>query len=127
MPQCSVNSIARTAENLGDEVSKILADWNLSEKLYGAITDNARNVRNAVVDIMQVVHLGCVGHTLQLSVSKAFVLTPVSRLVGKVKKLVEHFRKSTKETYALHAKQALLQIPEYELIQQCETRWNSTL
>ena len=71
-------SIAHTAENLADEVSKILADWNLLEKLYGATTDNARNVRNAVVDIMQVVHLGCVGHTLQLSVSKAFVLTPVS-------------------------------------------------
>ena len=120
-------SVAHSAENLADEIGRILEDWGLSEKLYGATTDNARNIRNAVVDIMQVMHLGCVGHTLQLSVHKAFVLTPVARLIGKVKKLVEHFRKSTKETYALREKQALLQIPEHELVQQCDTRWNSTL
>ena len=53
---------------------------------------------------MQVMHLGCVGHTLQLSVHKAFVLTPVARLIGKVKNLVEHFRKPTKETYTLREK-----------------------
>ena len=41
--------------------------------------------------------------------------------------MVEHFKRSTKETYALRDKQILLDIPQHELIQQCDTRWNSTL
>ena len=61
------------------------------------------------------------------SVAKALHLTPVLWHLGKVKKLVGHFRKPTKATYALLEKQILLNAPQYELVQQCDTRWNSTL
>ena len=42
-------------------------------------------------------------------------------------KLVEHFRKSTKETYKLREKQEMLKLPQHQLIQECTTRWGSTL
>jgi len=76
---------------------------------------------------MHVHHLGCIGHTLQLSVNESFQLTSVAKLLGRIEKLVEHFKQSTKETYLLHDKQILLDLPQHELIQQCETQWNSTL
>ena len=99
----------------------------LEKEFMGATTDNAQNIRNAIVGIMEIHHLGCIGHTLQLSVNKSFRLTLVARLLGRVKKLVEHFKRSTKETYLLRDKQILLDLPQHELIQQCDTRWNSTL
>ena len=76
---------------------------------------------------MELHHLGSIGHTLQLSINKSFQFTSVVLLLGRVKKLVEHFKRSTKETYLLCDKQILLDLPQHELIQQCDTRWNSTL
>ena len=38
-----------TAENLADEISRILKDWELQDKVYGATADNATNV---IVNIM---------------------------------------------------------------------------
>jgi len=65
--------------------------------MHGATTDHAKNIKNATVDVMELQHLVCVGHTLQLSVGKALHLAPVLRLLGRMK-LVGHFRKSTKAT-----------------------------
>ena len=63
---------------------------------------------------------------MQLSVGKRLIISSVSCVVGKVKKLVEHFRRSTKASYALREKQTLLDIQKHELIQEVPTRWGST-
>ena len=120
-------SDAHTAENLAKELEESLREWAIRDKVYGATTDNGMNIKNAIVNEMELQHFPCIGHTLQLSVAKALHLTPVLRLLWRVKKLIEHFRKSTKATYALREKQVLLNIPQHELVQQCDTRWNSTL
>ena len=41
-------------------------------------------------------------------------------------KLVEHFQRSSKVTYALREKQALLNVKNHELIQEVAMRWRST-
>ena len=41
-------------------------------------------------------------------------------------KLVEHFQRSSKATYALREKQALLNVKKHELIQEVAMRWGST-
>ena len=51
----------------------------------------------------------------------------MAKLLRRVKKLVEHFKQSTKETYLLCDKKTLLDLPQHELIQLCETRWNFML
>ena len=48
-------------------------------------------------------------------------------IIARCKKLVEHFNKSIKETFCLHEKQKMLQLEEHKLIQDCPTRWGSTL
>lgn len=94
--------------------------------MYGFCTDdNCKNIVNAIIDHLQVLHLPCVRHTLQLSVEKAFDLNDVAVVLGRVHKLVVHFKKSSKAMYSLREKQKLLNLPEHELIQQCDTRWGS--
>ena len=43
-----------------------------------------------------------------------------------MKKLVEHFQRFLKATYALRGKQALLDVKKHELIQKVATRWGLT-
>ena len=114
------------AENLATELKKSFEQWMISEKVFTITTDNASNITNAVVKKLELPHLGCFGHTLQLSIGKAFQLNQVARILGRVRKLVRHFHMSTKEMYALREKQIRLQLPQLQLIQECVTRWGST-
>ena len=52
-------------------------------------------------------HLGCVGHTLKLGIGKAFCIDAVAHVLGRVRRLVGHFHKSSK-VYALRDKQVYL-------------------
>ncbi|KAK0137855.1 Zinc finger BED domain-containing protein 1 [Merluccius polli] len=72
-------------------------------------------------------HAICVAHTLNLIVKKSLDLTPVlSAIRTKARRLVGYFRSSTtaKKTLALIREQ--MGKPKLKLIQEVETRWNST-
>ena len=101
-------------------------EWNISDKVFGSTTDNGQNIVNAI-GLLGLQHFPCLAHTLQLSIKKALNISKVHSTIGRCKKLVEHFNKSPKETYKLREKQKMLQIPEHQLIQDCPTRWGSTL
>ena len=116
---------SHTAVNLADDLRNSLEQWESLDRVVMITTDNAANISNAVVKELKLPHFGCVGHVLQLSIGKAFKLGPVDCVLGKVKRLVAHFQRSNNETYALREKQAVLQLPKHELIQECVTRWSS--
>ena len=78
------------------------------------------------MDSLKFTHFGCIGHTLQLSISTGLQVGFISRVLGQVRKLAEHFHSDTNAMYVLRQKQQLLGIPEHVLIQQCETRWSSS-
>ena len=59
-----------TAENLAVELQAVLKEWGLECKAYGCTTDNASNITNAIENHMSLVHLPCIGHTLQLSIER---------------------------------------------------------
>ena len=99
-----------TAVNLSEVLQNAIDDWELFTKVYGFGTNNCKKIVNAVVDHLQVVHMPCVGHTLQLSVEKAFHLSELVSVLGRVQKLVGHFKKSPKATYSLREKQRLLKL-----------------
>ena len=94
--------------------------------MFCATTDNAANIVNAA-SLLGIEHFPCFAHTLQLSVKKALDVQNVRNTIAQCKKLVQHFKHSTKEMYCLRHKQELLQLPQHELIQDCATRWGSTL
>ena len=115
-----------SAQSIAEILRTFIAEWNINFKVFWATTDNGSNVVNAVVDL-QLIHMPCIGHTLQLSIKKAFNLPAVQRVIGRCKKCIAHFNKSAKETYKLREKQKLLKLPEHELVQDCVTRWGGIL
>ena len=56
-----------TAENVAAELSQLLTDWNIREKLTGCTSYNGRNIVNAM-EKLDLLNFLCFGHTLQLSV-----------------------------------------------------------
>lgn len=55
------------AETISLELSDVIAEWDLDDKVFGIITNNAKNVKN---DNLGYTHFGCIGCTLQLSTSR---------------------------------------------------------
>ena len=77
-------------------------EWKIDTILFGAITDNGSNIVKAIVGHLNLVQIPCIGYILQLSIKRAFDLPAVQKVVGRCKKCITHFCKSTKETYKLH-------------------------
>ena len=72
---------AHTAETISQELSDVIAEWELDGKVFGITSDNAKNVKNAV-DNLGYTHFGYIGHTLQLSISKGLQIGFVARVLG---------------------------------------------
>jgi len=102
-------------------IKKTLIHWKLPvKKLYGIVTDNAANFGTALQGFN---HFHCLAHTLQLIVkegTKAF-----NEVINRCKKLIEHFKKSSKSTQLLMSKQSFGK-RQLKLKQDVPTRWNST-
>lgn len=101
--------------------------WNLKDYVF--ITDNAANEQKAI-RLLGAPRIGCYGHRLNLVVKHALNNTDACLLVAKGRAVVTFFHTSTSATELLLEKQKLL-LPESEqnhrLIQDVQTRWNSTL
>ena len=91
----------------------------------GIVTDNGSNVKKSIKDDLEKLHLPCAGHTLNLSVQKAFVIPEVQTAISRVKKVVEHFNRSRIHHEELEEKQQLLGLDKHKLIQAVQHRWNS--
>lgn len=105
-----------TASSLKEVLSSMFDSWKISEKVCGATTDNGQNIVNAV-GLLKIEHFPCVAHTLQLSIKHGLEVTRVQRVLSRWRKLVEHFNKSTTETYKLREKQEMLKLPKHQLVQ----------
>ena len=90
------------------------------------VTDNAANVVAAVRHTGWT-HVPCFAHTLNLVVSEAIKAdTKIHQLRKSCRDIVSFFHHSVKASEKLKEIQLQLGIPENKLIQEVETRWNST-
>lgn len=115
------------AESLSGVIQEGLARWNIESRVFYATTDNGGNIKNACTEYLNLTHIPCIGHTLQLGVKRCFDVRKVSIVLARCRKLVGFFHRSYKVTYALREKQQQLKIKQHKLIQDCVTRWGSTL
>ena len=115
---------SHTAANLSAELSAAEEEWGISRLNPIYVTDNARNITNAVRD-MGKLHVGCMAHTINLCVRKVYKLDAVDTILSKCRKIVGHFKRSTTASSLLKEKQELLKLPQHTLLQDVETRWNS--
>ena len=66
------------------------------------------------------------GQNLNLAVKKVLSVDAVSGLVASVRRVVSHFHFSNVSAAKLKEKQKQLCLPEHKVIQDVDTRWNST-
>ena len=118
--------VSHTAENIAAELLRIADEWNITEKVVAIVTDNAANMA-AAVRITGWKHIPCFAHTLNLIVQAALSADKATAdLKKKCKDIVTFFHQSTKASDKLKEVQRQLGLPEAKLIQDVETRWNST-
>ncbi|KAK3854720.1 hypothetical protein Pcinc_038814 [Petrolisthes cinctipes] len=116
---CFEVSERHTSENLAEELLKVAQEWKIKHKV-----DNAANIVKSI-KLLKWTYLPCLAHTINLIVRDA--LKVIKSTVDKVKGIVEFFHKSTTATQKLKNTQRQLGLPELRPIQDCITRWNSTL
>ena len=110
--------VDHTAENLSDALREMMIEWDISEKVAGSTTDNAKNIANAV-KTFDMFNMPCIGHTNQL---KSFKLDLVSKMLGRLQMSAGHFHRSSKASAKLHEKQQLLGLPVHNLLNDCIMR-----
>ena len=69
----------------------------------------------------------CAGHTLNLVVQHALAIPGLAVILGRCRKIVEHFHHSRHDNEELKSKQKQLDLPQHQLVQEVVTRLNSTL
>ncbi|KAL4132406.1 hypothetical protein QTP88_009560 [Uroleucon formosanum] len=119
-----------TALNIADKLENVFSNWEIKDKVTTVITDNAKNVVNAVQLVSNTTNdnisdVTCAAHSLQLSINKALREDSISEILDQSSKLVGHFKHSNLAKQSLLNKQKQLGMPETSLLQSCKTRWNS--
>lgn len=116
-----------TGENISDNLYQALNEWNITKQVKMFVTDNARNIVNAIRNIQHVDHFPCMAHSLQLVLCDAlFEQSAVKDMVSISRKIVGHFSHSTNAMKKLQIAQEEHNVPRHVLIQDVPTRWDST-
>ena len=118
---------AHTARNIKTELEDIMSSWDIKDKVFAIVTDNASNMV-AAVGLMDIHHIPCFAHTLNLVVIDSLKeLTGFSATRKKVKAIATYFHMSVKASEELcNAQKSDGFDTPLKLINEVETRWNST-
>ena len=113
-----------TAANIADEIKMVTDSWNVSQKINFAISDNAPNVTNAITEHLLWKHYGCFAHKLSLVLQNTLKKNRGYHFESQKNCWI--FFKSTSATEKLDQQQLNSNKTPKSLIQDVETRWNST-
>ena len=115
-----------TGQHIADRLIKVADDWTLlSGRIIGCVRDNAANAINGL-NLTGWTHFGCAAHSLQLCVNSGLEVSAISQMVASSRKIIGHFKHSVLAMTGLREKQAQLNVPEHQLVQDVSTHWNST-
>ena len=126
--QTRLVSESHTAEHLAQGILDTIQEWKLDVNgiLPSVTTDNASNIVKATKLANIPIHVGCFAHTVNLAVQKGLKTSEVDRLLGRIRRVVAFFHKSTTAAAILKATQNKLELKEEKLVIDVSTRWNST-
>ena len=119
-------SASHTAVNLSEATDALLCEYGIRSKIQCFITDNAANMV-ACARLLKLRHVPCFAHTLNLIVKKALDQTPeLVDIRTKARKVIGFFKSSVRAHEKLAELQQQLAKHNHKLVQEVETRWNST-
>ncbi|KAJ8968788.1 hypothetical protein NQ314_002096 [Rhamnusium bicolor] len=99
-----------TSENLALELRKVTTEWGIKDKIILAVSDNAANIVSAIKSVGWK-QLGCVAHTINLTVKDGLKNDDIQTIINKVKEIYQENQNKP--------------VP-LKLILEVSTRWNST-
>ncbi|XP_036340719.1 zinc finger BED domain-containing protein 4-like [Rhagoletis pomonella] len=114
---------SHTASNLYNFIRTTCEDFNISNKVTAIVSDNAANIK-AAIRLGGWRGISCFAHSLHLIVMDG--MKTIDETLSKVKKVVEHFRRSPSALKKLLEIQKQMGLPEVKLKQDVPTRWNSS-
>ncbi|XP_074030331.1 E3 SUMO-protein ligase ZBED1-like [Leptinotarsa decemlineata] len=117
-----------TAEYIKKELHNLFCHWDIQNKIFVCVTDNAANMK-AAIRLTNYEHLPCIAHTLNLVVRAGLQESDLEALIKKIKAIVEYFHRSPIANNKLIAMQDQLRPGQKPLKLKMDvvTRWNSTL
>ncbi|ROL45244.1 Zinc finger BED domain-containing protein 1 [Anabarilius grahami] len=115
---------AQTGCVVAEEISDVLSEFGISDKIVAVTVDNAANM-DVAIKRLRFVKLCCFAHTLNLAAQSLYSLNSVSQWVAKVRTIVVWMKRCSMAKVVLGEKQQLLQLPRHSLILDVRTRWNS--
>ena len=111
-----------TGENIAHEIKNLIKEFKI-DLCAGLVTDNAANM-SVAADKLGLRHVGCFAHTLQLAIEDGLKVPQIAKTLTVSRQLVSHFNHSLLATNALLNKQT--STPKLKLVQDIQTRWNSS-
>jgi len=115
---------SHTASNLSDFLNNCFKEWDIAEKVKVAVSDSAANITAAINMNKNWRHIPCLAHSINLIAQSG--LDEIQYVHKKVKRLVEHFKRSSQAYAKLKNTQKQMGYDELKLIQDVSTRWHST-
>ncbi|KAL3969495.1 Arf-GAP with GTPase, ANK repeat and PH domain-containing protein 2 [Sarotherodon galilaeus] len=119
---------SHTGTNLAHLLTEAMAEWRIERPNTNipVTTENAKNQINAVKEAGLGPQIGCFAHAINLASQKGIKVSKMDRLLGRIRKVVSYFHRSSTAAHVLKTKQDMLQLPTHKLIHDVPTRWNST-
>ena len=114
------------SSNIAESLVACQREWGFPDPI--SVSDNA-GAEIKAFKILKWPQVSCTGHNLNLAVSAALKANQASKIIAKGRKVVTYFHSSPTASSILREKQIAL-LPEtsqHKLLQDCPTRWNSTL
>ncbi len=120
---------SHTGTNIARVLKVAIQEWELERAHHSTavVTENARSMEVAVREAGLSPHIKCFAHTLNLALQAGLNVSHVSRLLGRVRKVVAFFHRSATATAVLTEKQKMLEIGSHKHILDVVTRWNSSM
>lgn len=118
---------SHTGENIAKELNAIVARWDIDQrKIHLLIHDSGANMVKGI-KVAEYGSARCFIHSLQRIVTKSLkIQTQVEDMIAAGRRLVTHFNHSGPAREKLLEIQKELSLPQHQLVQDIDTRWNST-
>lgn len=122
------NDGRHTGENIAIKLETMLSLWEISkEKVLCVVRDGGTDMKKGV-SLLNIKNIDCLSHQIQLVVKEGLKSNEFCiALINKCKKIASHFHHSNVAQDELCTLQEKLNQPKLKMIQECVTRWNSTL
>ncbi|XP_034287320.1 E3 SUMO-protein ligase ZBED1-like isoform X1 [Pantherophis guttatus] len=116
-----------TAETITRVLYEIFIEWEINTKVFGATTDNGKDVVKACSLLDISIQMPCLGQTFNAGIQQAFQLPKLSSVLSRCRKLVEYFQLSAVAMYMLSEKQQQQNSLHCMLVSDRVSWWGSTL